>query len=406
MARPKAPVTPDAAVASLTVTVERRWKTWLVDASSQAAVSLPLHPPTARDAGADVAGISSWVRSWQDWEHAHPEATVVWVERSWNAAGLGRQRVPDRLQVAGVEALVTVTDRAVYWADLRHRFDLMLGTYSAEEVRRAAASVITRWVSLSDGELARVRSVVAWFLEHPASGLTPRAVPVEGVHGKWLENNRTLVTRLVTAYREAAGVKDAPVSSLADLGLVGKEQQVRLRIPDVLPGWGSFPSDVTLTLSGASSLWTPEDVPVTGVLVVENLETFLALPTAPGRVLLWGAGYGAGEAATLPWLADLPVWYWGDLDADGFAILSAVRSHLPQVRSVLMDTSTVRRWRHLATADTHPDRRNLTHLTSGEDGEDAARDLLASLGGLRIEQERILLTEALDALTEAGFYPG
>lgn len=118
---------------------------------------------------------------------------------------------------------------------------------------------------------------------------------------------------------------------------------------------------------------------------------------------MWGAGYSARRWATLPWLADLPIWYWGDLDADGFAILSAVRSHLPQVRSVLMDEDAVRRWRHLATVDSNPDRKDLSALRASEDG---ARGLLASSGYQRIEQERILLAEAVDALGAAGFYGG
>lgn len=89
------------------------------------------------------------------------------------------------------------------------------------------------------------------------------------------------------------------------------------------------------------------------------------------------------------------------MGADSSAILAAVRSHLPQVRSVLMDEAAVRRWRHLATVDSNADRKNLPALTASED---AARDLLVSSGNLRIEQERILLAEAVDALEATGFY--
>lgn len=66
-----------------------------------------------------------------------------------------------------------------------------------------------------------------------------------------------------------------------------------------------------------------------------------------------------------------------------------------------MDEAAVRRWRHLATVDSNPDQKNLSALTASEDG---ARDFLASSGNLRIEQERILLAEAVEALRCAGFY--
>lgn len=38
------------------------------------------------------------------------------------------------------------------------------------------------------------------------------------------------------------------------------------------------------------------------------------------------------------WLADCTLWYWGDLDTQGFAILSQLRGYWPQTRSFLMDT--------------------------------------------------------------------
>lgn len=299
-----------------------------------------------------------------------PQARVVWVEKSWNAAGLGRQHLPDRLQVAGVDALVSLTGNTRYWRGLVRRFAVLVGASPAPAVREAAAAVLARWQDLDD-DLSRVQAVVDWFLAHPSSGLMPRAVPVEGVHGKWLESHRTLVARLVAAHRgDAAG---QTLTTLTDLGLVEREAQIRVRLPEGLRGWVDVPEDVPLTWSGACGLWAEElarstPLPVTGVLLVENLETFLALPASPGRLLMWGAGYSARRWATLPWLADLPIWYWGDLDADGFAILSAVRSHLPQVRSVLMDEDAVRRWRHLATVDSNPDRKDLSALRASEDG--------------------------------------
>ncbi|MGP9723332.1 Wadjet anti-phage system protein JetD domain-containing protein [Corynebacterium sp. AOP40-9SA-29] len=406
--RAKAPLSPQDAVASLRATVQRRWKVWLVAAEGQDAqdgVDLPLHPPAGAAVAADEAAAMAWVRSWQQWEKAHPEATVVWGRRAWNAAGLGRQDVPERLQVTGVDALVALSGQRARWRGLCRSFTLLVGENPEEDVRRGAAAVLTRWSELDEADLARVRRVVDWLLANPGSGLSARALPVEGVHGKWLESHRALVCRLVAAHR--GDPTGASVSSLQDLGLVGRPMQVRFRAPGGVLGLAGVAGapDVTLTWDGAAALFGGETVraadQVSGVLMVENLETFLALPVQPGRVLVWGAGYAARQAAQLPWLADLPVWYWGDLDADGFAILSAVRSHLPQVRSVLMDTEAVRRWQHLGTADTHPDRKNLEALTAAEE---SARDLLATLDSLRIEQERILLSEAVEALTTAGFY--
>ncbi|BFO23151.1 hypothetical protein SHKM778_95390 (plasmid) [Streptomyces sp. KM77-8] len=53
-----------------------------------------------------------------------------------------------------------------------------------------------------------------------------------------------------------------------------------------------------------------------------------------------GSGYAASLLRHLPWLADIDLWYWGDIDTHGFAILSRVRGHFPHTRSLLMDRHT------------------------------------------------------------------
>ncbi|WP_031034615.1 DUF2220 domain-containing protein, partial [Streptomyces sp. NRRL WC-3725] len=77
------------------------------------------------------------------------------------------------------------------------------------------------------------------------------------------------------------------------------------------------------------------------VIVLENEITYLSLPPTPGATALLGSGYAASLLRHLPWLADIDLWYWGDIDTHGFAILSRVRSHFPHTRSFLMDRHTL-----------------------------------------------------------------
>ncbi|HAC92503.1 MAG TPA: hypothetical protein DCF63_18015, partial [Planctomycetaceae bacterium] len=39
----------------------------------------------------------------------------------------------------------------------------------------------------------------------------------------------------------------------------------------------------------------------------------------------------------LPWLAGQRVWYWGDMDAEGFELLARFRQRLPSTDSLMMD---------------------------------------------------------------------
>jgi hypothetical protein len=94
--------------------------------------------------------------------------------------------------------------------------------------------------------------------------------------------------------------------------------------------------------------------------------------------------------------------YWGDLDTEGFTILSAFRALGYPARSVLMDEATLIRYRRLAIEDTAtPNRGVLGHLTQRE--YDTWQGLLSDRWGhrLRLEQERIPLSAGAQALQNA-----
>ena len=50
------------------------------------------------------------------------------------------------------------------------------------------------------------------------------------------------------------------------------------------------------------------------VLVVENEVSYLSLPLPDGEVVVFGSGYTVAALGRIPWLAECPIDYWGDLD--------------------------------------------------------------------------------------------
>jgi hypothetical protein len=80
---------------------------------------------------------------------------------------------------------------------------------------------------------------------------------------------------------------------------------------------------------------------VSHVLIVENLQTGLAIEDLPGTVVLMRLGYGVDVLGRLPWLAKARSIYWGDVDTHGFAILNRARTYLPELESILMDEETL-----------------------------------------------------------------
>lgn len=85
------------------------------------------------------------------------------------------------------------------------------------------------------------------------------------------------------------------------------------------------------------------------------------------------------------WLADCAIWYWGDLDAQGFAILSQLRGYWPQTRSFLMDEATLAKYQAFAVTGTPTGAMALANLG----GEETAVYHHLLTRSLRLEQERI-----------------
>lgn len=390
-----APVTPEVVAARASKSMDRDRGGWLLGEVTE--LGIPLHPPTGKQAAAHIDAARLFIASWQNYG-APDGATVTWENRAWHAASLGVQQVPTRFTAASPEAITNTAGRLAEWRELQRSFTLLTDG-RGDAVRETAARFVRAWEGLADAELTRIHDLVQWFVDHPSSGLLPRAVAVEGIHGKWLEQHRGLVQALVSAAR------GFPDGSRGDLGLCRIEPLVRLRRLDPELRGSEGIEDISVPLPAATRLFVQEPRPRL-VLLVENLATFLSLgATAPGTgaVVVWSQGYAVDTVAQLTWFTNAHLLYWGDLDVDGFAILNRLRSALPEnieVASVLMDPATVSRFAPLGVPDPGDPGKVLPWLTADEE---QARGLLVSSGRLRIEQERIYWEYALKQLTKAGF---
>jgi hypothetical protein len=138
---------------------------------------------------------------------------------------------------------------------------------------------------------------------------------------------------------------------------------------------------------------------VSRVYVVENEMTYLAFPPVDDAVVVLGGGYGVSRLAGLPWLREMELHYWGDLDTHGFAILDQLRHAWPHTRSLLMDRRTLLAHEALWVREPKPVNALLDRLCADE--TDLYRDLVeGTLGGaVRLEQERVGFGWVADAVT-------
>ena len=236
----------------------------------------------------------------------------------------------------------------------------------------------------------RLLEVVDWIERHPRPGVYLRQVDIAGVHSKFIEAHRGVLTQWLERILPSEAVDSAAtgVSGFARrYGFRDKPQRIRLRALDtahaLLPGLGN--ADLTLDADSFARL-APT---VSRVFITENEINFLAFPQIPDSLLIFGAGYGFEVLTQAVWLTRCQLFYWGDIDTHGFAILDQLRGCFPQVRSLLMDRATLLAFEAQWGVEDKQTLRDLPRLNAEEcELYNELRDNRLSQN-LRLEQERI-----------------
>lgn len=188
----------------------------------------------------------------------------------------------------------------------------------------------------------RLLDVIAWMQAHPRPGIYLRQVDIPGVHSKFIERHRGVLSELLDAVLPESAI-DTVASGVGGFhhryGFVAKPERVRFRVLDptfsLLPGVTG--GDVTLDVDSFRALRCD----ATRVFITENETNFLAFPPVAGGLVLFGAGYGFDALDGNDWLRQCQLYYWGDIDTHGFAILDQLRARLPEVQGFLMDRATL-----------------------------------------------------------------
>jgi hypothetical protein len=165
---------------------------------------------------------------------------------------------------------------------------------------------------------------------------------------------------------------------------------VRLLDPALEQELGCPCSELSIPLHTLGAMPVRADL----AIIVENKVNLLTLPSFPRGIGLGGLGDGVVLFRYLSWLNDTRIAYWGDLDTEGFEILSSLRAIFPHARSFLMDAGTLGRWRNLAVSGTGRKPDVPPHLNEVEQ----QAFLCCRDENLRLEQERIPQDEVLSTV--------
>ncbi|GBD97350.1 MAG TPA: hypothetical protein ENG83_01620 [Nitrospirae bacterium] len=245
----------------------------------------------------------------------------------------------------------------------------------------------------------KLLTVCEYFIANPRPGQYIRQLDIHGIDTKFIEQHKPVLAELLDMALPETAVNAMHKRFEQRFGLKYDEPTVRFRILDTRLTIAGL-SDLSLPLSQFKTLQTDVDT----VFITENKINGLSFPEVNRALVIFGLGYGVQMLAEVDWLPAKSIYYWGDIDTHGFAILSQLRSHLPQTRSLLMDEKTLLTHRSLWVVEPEEKRfvDELKNLT-GPEQELFTALRSNSLGtNIRLEQERIQYEYVMGAVLNRG----
>ncbi|MFG1849192.1 Wadjet anti-phage system protein JetD domain-containing protein [Micromonospora carbonacea] len=400
-------VTPQDAVAAMRRKIDQKWSEAVsaeLGIGDHVVFSVPLRPGVTTGKAVEQLGHAAWHQwhmQWRDFSDQLPTGVEL-VRKVVTIRGVAGD-FPATLiaDLNGADRLISDTHTGAEPSSV----DLARARGLARALRVAGAiltpATLRAVYRLQTVDVEVLINAVNWLHQHPdASTWTLRQLPVPGMHTKWLDTHGAVL-------RDVAGrdVRDEVRPRLTVMHLT--------YVDPVHAATGRRRHDAWTTGDVHEIAYQPRVV-----LVVENRDSRLWFPPVSDTIVVEGGGKAAAALlANVPWIrAAEHVIYWGDIDADGYAILDHFRASLAhpapdgapakRVSSILMKATDLHRYsQHGVNHDKagrliKPSAEPLPHLT---DAETTAYNTIATAGPTpfrRIEQEAIPLTHAAARLLQ------
>lgn len=312
---------------------------------------------------------------------------IVWDTRKFRI--YGENRFPKNVVVKTAEDFLFLTKK----------------TKEFHVIQQAAAKIMTVFPKLKgwlrnhlrqlpefSESIAGLLDVAKYFINHPNPDCFVREIPV-CQDTKFIQRHEKILREWLDCLLPANAIDVEETRFESRFGLRYDEEMYQVRLLDPsLEAEMRFPCSLIALPRHSLVRLSPLNV---RILIAENKMNFLTAPPMKRTVALGGLGNGIGVLKKAEWIKRLPVFYWGDMDVEGFKILSMFRVTFPNVKSLLMNVHILQKYS------------SFTVPGNGETGDvplfltDEEREcfLYCRNKNVRLEQERIP-TRELQAIFE------
>lgn len=353
----------------------------LIDSESCFPKRLILKGPTSSEIAENFEDVRSWAKALSQVAHCRIEM------KTFAHRVFGANSIPSEAWIDSLDAALVILGKRsdalrfhTLLDETRQRQPVLLNWLVKRPLK--ALELADRWSLLLD--------IVDWMQAHPRPGIYLRQVDIPSVNSKFIEAHRGILAELfdLSLPEEAIAPQATGVGQFSvRYGFKDKPARIRFRVLDASksPLLGGGTPDITLDSDSFAKL----SAIVSRVFITENETNFLAFPTLADSLVIFGAGYGWDHLSNIHWLSDCLIYYWGDIDTHGFAILNQLRSRFSHVESFIMDRETLIIHESLLGNEENQALQDLPLLTTDEQSLfDDLRDNRIRKN-LRLEQEMI-----------------
>lgn len=247
----------------------------------------------------------------------------------------GTNLVPTAITVDTLEDLLRLAKKQDEFEKTRTVIEKV--RFHLPQLEQWLVSEVTKIAKMADSVDGLIQ-VANYLIAHPVPDCYIRQLPVP-VDTKFVESHEHTLKQWLDKLLPAYAINVNENKLVHRFGFRDSQPHHSFRLLDPeLQSELSLPFDeLSLPLRYLKTL----DVRCSTVFVVENNLNLLTLPTFYRGVAIRGEGNAVMRLEELSWLSQNQLIYWGDIDVEGFQILSRLRNIFPHVSSVMMDQKTL-----------------------------------------------------------------
>ena len=299
-------------------------------------IVLSLKAPTGQQAFADIDHFHTFFKTWKNF--GYPDL-VEWQQRQFKQ--LATQHVPVKLVIPTLDVMVELLGQQQRLKKISDKISFLLQQLFVEpHIEYALFSTLIEYLEqieqYPEHDWQLLIHLIAQLKANMGAGHYLRALPLQHVDTKFLEKNLIFVEAICDVLHQ--GEIQATGGLLSWLNCLDHPKgwlMIKPLCDKVQQSLGGLP-----VFQLSTDVLTQFELPAQYIIVVENIQSGLALPMLENSIVVCGGGKNI-KWLDATWLQHKKVYYWGDLDSEGLNILSMVRQKIPDVIPLMMDEATV-----------------------------------------------------------------